>query len=175
MESMPRALFVAGLLAAGLLLASCANEPLPAPPPPGPAPEAMVASIRAAAGSAEDELAVQPLRDSMVEGLRDEAAQRERAHDYAGAAAALDQALAVTPEDPAVLQERAEAAVLLREFAAAEAFAHKAWTLGAQVGPLCRRHWATIEQVRLARADAAGARSARTQLEACTVGAPPRY
>ena len=159
-----------------LLLAACASSPLPdAPSVPAVAPEAMVATIRAAAGEADDELAVQPLRDPMVEDLRRRASQAEQARRYQEAADALDQALAVTPDDPAVLQERAEAAILLGDLAGAEAFAQKAWTLGAKVGPLCRRHWAAIEQVRLARGDAASAASAKVQFDACRVGAPARY
>lgn len=159
-----------------LLLAACASDPLPdAPATPAIAPEAMVATVRAAAGDAEDELAVQPLRDPMVEDLRHRAAEAERARKYQDAADALDQALAVTPDDPAVLQERAEAAILLRDLDGAEAFAHKAWTLGAKVGPLCRRHWSAIEQVRLARGDGAGAASAKVQSDACRVAGPARY
>lgn len=158
------------------LLAACASAPLPdAPSAPAVAPETMVATIRAAAGDADDELAVQPLRDAMVEDLRRRALQAEQAHRYQDAADALDEALAVTQDDPAVLQERAEAAILLGDLAGAEAFAHKAWTLGAQVGPLCRRHWSAIEQVRLARGDAAGAASAKVQLDACRVAGPARY
>lgn len=159
-----------------LLLAACASDPLPeAPSAPAIAPETMVATVRAAAGDADDELAVQPLRDPMVEDLRRRAAEAERARDYKGAADALDEALAATPDDPAVLQERAEAALLLGDLDGAEAFAHKAWTLGAKVGPLCRRHWSAIEQVRLARGDAAGAASAKVQFEACRVSGPARY
>ena len=128
------------LLVPLLLLAACASDPLPdAPAAPSIAPETMVATIRAAAGDADDELAVQPLRDPMVEDLRRRAGEAERARKYQDAAAALDEALAVTPDDPAVLQERAEAAILLGDLDGAEAFAHKAWTLGAKVGPLCRR------------------------------------
>lgn len=159
-----------------LLLGACASDPLPTPPAkPEVAPEAMVAAVRAAAGDADDELAVQPLRDPMVEDLRRQAAAHEQARRYGDAAGALDEALRVTPDDPAVLQERAEASLLLGDFAAAEAFAHKAWTLGAKVGPLCRRHWEAIAQARLARADAAAATQARQAGAACTVEGPARY
>jgi Flp pilus assembly protein TadD len=159
-----------------LLIAACASDPLPAPPAaPAVAPEAMVAAVRAAAGDADDELAVQPLRDPMVEDLRRQAAAHEQARRHDAAAATLDEALQATPDDPAVLQERAEAALLLGDFAGAENFAHKAWTLGAKVGPLCRRHWEAIAQARLARADAAGAAQARQAGVACTVEGPARY
>jgi len=158
-----------------LALAACASPPPPPAVPAGPAPEAMVAAIRAAAGPDGQELNVQPLRDSMVEDLRRQAAELERKHLYRASADALDRAIAINPEDPALLQERAEAAVLLRDFDGAETLAQRAYAQGAQVGPLCRRHWATIEQVRKARGDAAGATAARTKLDACTVAPPPRY
>lgn len=163
------------LLGAMVLLAACATPPAPPPVPAGPAPEAMVAAIRAAAGPASQELNVQPLRDTMVEDLRRQAAELERKHLYRASADALDRAIAIQPEDPALLQERAEAAVLLRDFEGAESLAQRAYAQGAQVGPLCRRHWATIELVRRARGDAAGATEARTKLDACTVAPPPRY
>lgn len=158
-----------------VLLAACATPPAPPPVPAGPAPETMVAAIRAAAGPDSQELNVQPLRDTMVEDLRRQAGELERKHLYRASADALDRAIAIQPEDPALLQERAEAAVLLRDFDGAESLARRAYAQGAQVGPLCRRHWATIEQVRKARGDAAGATAARTKLDACTVAPPPRY
>lgn len=158
-----------------LAVAACATPP-PAPPvPAGPAPEAMVAAIRAAAGPDARELDIQPLRDSMVEDLRRQAAELERKRLYRASADALDRAIAINPDDPALLQERAEAAVLLRDFDGAEQLARRAWGQGAQLGPLCRRHWATIGQVRGARGDTAGATDAKARLDACTVAPPPRY
>lgn len=161
-----------------ILLVACASAP---PPEPAVAsltsdtPEQMVASIRAAAGDGTGELSVQPLRDPMVDDLRERAEQLHAAGDHVAAAAALDQAMELAPDDPALLQERAEAAILLRDFTAANTLAERAYALGAQVGPLCRRHWATIEQVRLVAGDAEGARSASTQVEGCKVAGPERY
>ena len=161
-----------------LLLAACSTTP-PAPPPPAAlthaSPEAMVAAIRAAAGNDERELAVQPLRDPMVEDLRQSATRLEAQQHYVEAAAALDKALAIVPEDPALLQERAEAALLLKDPATAEALARRAYGLGAKVGPLCRRHWTTVRQTRLLAGDAAGAAQALTQAEACKVAGPNRF
>ena len=138
-------------------------------------PETLVASIRAAAGNDEDELAVQPLRDPHVEDLRQQAVQLERNHLYRAAATVLDQALAINPDDPAVLQERAEVAILLRDFDQAETLARHAYESGAKVGPLCRRHWATIEQVRIANDDAVNAASAKAQIETCKVAGQNRF
>lgn len=138
-------------------------------------PAQMVAAIRAAAGDGEGELAVQPLRDPAVEDLREDAQRLEAQGDPAAAAEALDRAIAIVSDDPALLQERAELALLLGDPALAGALAERAHRLGAQVGPLCRRHWATLEQVRLLAADPAGAAEARARVAACTLAPPPRY
>lgn len=168
------------LLLSGLtiVLAGCVStEPAPAAAAaPGRAdPVQMVATVRAAAGSGEGELAVQPLRDSMVEDLRQQAVALEGERKYAEAGVALDHALEITPEDPAVLQERAEAALLLQDFAGAEGYARKAFEIGSQVGPLCRRHWATIRAVRYAAHDGTGAAQASKQMAACKVAPPDRF
>jgi hypothetical protein len=161
-----------------LLLAACASAPPPASratPLTTATPAQMVALVRAAAGDGDGELAVQPLRDPMVEDLRQDAARMEMQGLHAEAAAALDRALAIMPDDPAVLQERAEAALLLRDYAGSEQRALRAYELGARVGPLCRRHWTAIRLARLARGDAAGAAEARPRIDACRLAAPARY
>ena len=146
---------------------------------------AAVAAIRAAGGAAAAELDIQPLRDPQVEDLRQQASGLEARRMYRAAADALDTALAINPDDPALLQERAEAALLLHQLPDAERFAQRAFATGSKVGPLCRRHWETIAQVRLALATVpaqagpvasqAGAADARRQRDACTVAAPNRF
>lgn len=132
------------VISAGLLLlASCTSAP-PAPEWSGPAPEQLVAEIRAAGAFEKGELDVQPLRDPMIEDLRAQAVRFESARRYPDAAAALDKALAIAPEDPALLQERAEVAILQKNLDKAATLARDAYALGGKVGPLCRRHWATI-------------------------------
>lgn len=131
-----------------------------APPPDwaGPTPEARVAAIRAAGAAVEGEFEVRPLREPRIEEWSEAAAAHERAGRPAEAAAALDQALAQSPDDPALLQARAEVALLLRDPVGAERLARRAHAAGGTLGPLCRRHWATVEQVALlaqARAEAA--------------------
>lgn len=158
-----------------LALGACATAPPPVTATPSTTPEAMVAAIRAAAGHAGAELAVQPLRDPMVEDLREQAQQLERQRRYPEAVAALEHALQLVPDDPALLQERAEAALLSHDFARAAQLARRAWELGARVGPLCRRHQETLRQLRLAAGDLEGAGSAQVQREACTVAGPARY
>lgn len=159
-----------------LALAACVTPP-PAVKAPvdTTTPAQRLAAVDAAAGNDDKELAVQPLRDSEVEDLRQAAHARREANDLTGAAAALDQALAIMASDPSVLQDRAEIALLQGDWAAAETFARKSVELGSRTGPLCRRHWATIEQSRLARGEKENAASAHAQLDGCTVPGIMRY
>ena len=129
---------------AAVLVAGCASTP----PEPAPVsltsatPEEMVAAIDGAAGSGDAELAVQPLRDPMVEDLREQA-QRARAQGrYDEAAAALDRALAIVADDPALLQERAEAALLQRDFERATGqLAERAFAWLRRSGRCAGRQW----------------------------------
>lgn len=189
---MPRAWWATGSLAA--LLAACAAPTKPAAAPAYDA-VALVKTIRGAGAAAATELDVQPLRDPQVEDLRQQAAQLEARRMYRGAADLLDRAMALNAEDPALLQDRAELALLLRDAAQAEQLAKQAIALGSTTGPLCRRHWETLLQTALLRANdrvirrgegaaratarvgaaAAEVRNARTQRDACTVAAPNRF
>ncbi len=158
-------------------LAGCASPPPPPPAAPTVAPSQRLAAIdaAAAAGVAETEQTVQPRRDPQGEDLRESAQPRRQAGDLAGAAALLDQALGIVANDPGVLQERAEIALLQGDDAAAERYAKQAIDLGSKTGPLCRRHWATIEQSRLARGEQQNADSAHAQIASCTVPGVKRY
>jgi|SRR5690554_349663 len=158
-----------------LLAAGCAAVPARQEARNMPVPGDMVAAVRAQAVADDTELAVQPLRDPRVEDLRIEAARLEESGDIAAAARALDEAMAIVDNDPALMQERAEVALLQGDFALAGSLAERAWVLGAQVGPLCRRHWATLEQLRLGEGDHGGAALAREQIAACRVTGPVRY
>lgn len=115
------------------------------------------------------------LRDPQVDDLRETAKAKRQIGDLAAAAAALDQALGLVSGDPAILQERAEVAVLQGDWNASERFAKQAIELGSKTGPLCRRHWATIEQARLARGEKENAASAKAQIVGCTVPGVKRY
>lgn len=189
---MMRGLWMGGCLAA--LLVGCA-APTKSTATPAFDAVALVQTIRAAGAATSTELDVQPLRDPQVEDLRQQAAQLEARRMYRGAADLLDRAMALNPEDPALLQDRAELAMLLHDAAQAEQLARQAIALGSTTGPLCRRHWETVLQSALLRANdrvirrgegeaqaiarvgeaAAEVRNARTQRDACTVAAPNRY
>lgn len=184
--------FPGGWLLVAALLAGCA-----AVPPRTIVFDAatVVDAIRAAGAASATELEVQPLRDPQIEDLRQQAAQLEQKRMYRGAADLLDQAVAINPDDPALLQDRAELALLLRDPAEAERFAWRALAQGSATGPLCRRHWETLAQTALLRANdrvirrdeslaqatrrvgaaAAEVRYARMKRESCTVAAPERF
>jgi tetratricopeptide (TPR) repeat protein len=201
---MPAVLVRVGCIVAMLALGACASAP-PLPVWSGSEPEAIVAEIRAAQAfegtkATPGELEVQPLRDPMVEDLRQQAVVHERAKRYLEAAAALDRALAISPDDPALLQDRAETAVLTRDIDRAERLATDAYERGAKVGPLCRRHWATVaavlrERAQQRRGQAAASKrdedrvrfeneargvdaraiDAKRRIDDCTLTGPPRY
>ncbi|MFO3705591.1 hypothetical protein ACI6Q5_11505 [Xanthomonas codiaei] len=165
------------LAAACATLAACVSAP-PTPPPTSvdpTTPTQRLLLIEREAGADDTELSVQPLRDPQVDDLRDTAKSKRQTGDLTGAAAVLDQALGLVSGDPAILQERAEVAVLQADWPAAERFAQRAIELGSRTGPLCRRHWATIEQSRLARGEKENAASAKAQIAGCTVPGMKRY
>ncbi len=182
------------VVAGALLLTACTTPPERTSAPAFDAAP-IVQAIRAAGEAAASELDVQPLRDPQVEDLREQAAQLEARHMYRGAAELLDRAIQLNAADPALLQERAELAFLLRDAGEATQFAKQAIDLGSATGPLCRRHWETLLQAALLRANdrvvrrgeseaeatarvgaaAAEVRAARTRRDACTVAAPNRY
>jgi Flp pilus assembly protein TadD len=162
------------VLTAALLLplAACVTEPPPAPapaPPPRVTPTQALNAVLAQAKADDRELAIQPVRDPEVEDLRETSVAAQKRGDWKASAEALNQALLISPEDPAVLQERAEVALALGDWERAETLSRKALELGSRTGPLCRRHWATIEQSQLARGQDQNASSAHTQIASCTV------
>ena len=168
-----------------LLLAGCASAPPePVSPPPDFDAAAAVAAIRAAGTASGGELDVQPLRDPQVSDLGEEAARLEAGRLYQAASERVDQALAVAPDDPNLLQQRAELALLLGEADEAERLALRARAAGTEVGPLCRRNWETVVRAREGGSrppDAAAAlprvsvEEAARRRDACTVAPPPRY
>lgn len=165
----------ASFLVSVALLAGCSSAPPPAAPVDTTTPAQRLAAVEKTAGVDDTELSVQPLRDPQVEDLREDAKRRRAAGDLAGAAAALDQALKLVADDPGSWQDRAEVALLQGDWAGAEQYAKRAVDLGSKTGPVCRRHWATIEQARLARGEKENAASAKAQIEGCTVPGIKRY
>lgn len=160
------------------LLAGCGMFAVAPPPPPPPTPLPaydQVAAIRAAGARDKSIIDVNPLADPGVSALRDAATRDEQARRYSDAAGKLDQALKLTPDSPELLQERAEVAVRLKDFSTAERLAHRSWSLGPKLGPLCARNWQTVVEMRLQARDQAGAASARKWVQQCHKAGVPRY
>lgn len=146
----------------------------PAAPRVVPDPD-MLGAIRAAGDREKSVIDVNPLRDAGISALQDAAKSDEQAGRYADAAAKLDQAIKLSPEAPDLLQDRAEVAISLKDFARAERLAHQSWSLGPRLGPLCARNWQTIVEMRLQAGDAGGAATARKWLASCHKAGVPRY
>lgn len=159
---------------ASLLLAGCFAASPPEQGAVRPARD-MVAAIRAAGAREQSVIDVAPLRDPGIGAWQDAARADERAGRYADAAARLDQALKLVPESPELLQDRAEVAVRLHDYATAERLARQSWSLGPQLGPLCARNWQTVVEMRLQAGDAAGADAARKGVQGCHKEGVPRY
>ena len=160
------------------MLAGCASAPsqtaAPAPEPISTA--ALIAAIRAAGAHDGSVVNVVPLRPPGVQALLDHARADEDAGHWHAAATALDQALALDPRAPDVLQDRAEAAVALARWAQAETLAQRSWTLGPRVGALCARNWQTVLEMRRLTGvgKGNGVAQARAALAACKVSGPAR-
>jgi len=159
---------------ASLLLAGCFNAPPQEERPVRPAYD-MVAAIRAAGAREQSVIDVAPLRDPGVSAWQDAAQADERAGRYTDAAAKLDQALKLNPDSPDLLQDRAEVAIRLHDYAGAERLARQSWSLGPQLGPLCARNWQTVVEMRLQAGDEAGAGAARKGVQGCHKEGVPRY
>lgn len=132
-------------------------------------PAQRLSAVNQVAAADDSELSVHPLRNTENDDLRRNARSKRDAGDLVGSASLLDQALQVVSADPETLQERAEVSLLQGQWNQAEQFAEHAIKLGSTAGPLCRRHWATIEQSRLALHQDALAAQAHTSIAQCTV------
>lgn len=161
---------------AAALLSACVTAPEPAAPARPAAPSYdLVGSIRAAGAREKSVIDVAPLRDPGVSELQDAAQNDEHAGRYRDAASKLDAALKLSPDSPDLLQDRAEIAVRLRDFATAEKLARQSWSIGPKLGPLCARNWQTIVEIRLQAGDLPGATAARKDVQACHKEGIPRY
>ncbi|HEX7338407.1 MAG TPA: tetratricopeptide repeat protein [Rhodanobacteraceae bacterium] len=148
-----------------VLLVAC-TQPAPRAAQP-PSAARLVASIQAAGAKADSSLHVAPLRDPAVTRLLQRAHYQESLGKFARAAATVDDALKVTPDSPALLQDRAELAIRLGQYAQAEQLARRSYALGPKTGGLCARNWQTVAEMRRIAGDAAGAKAAHQALAHC--------
>jgi len=161
---------------AATLLAGCASAPVERSAPSRSVPLSAVEIVAAVQVAGRDgvELVVTPLVDPQVKDLRERAAQAQAAGRWDRAERALEKALAITPDDPDLLQWRAEVSVLRGARDEAEALARRSIELGPQSGPLCRRNWTLVKLLRAARGEAENVASAQAMLARCTIAPPVR-
>jgi predicted Zn-dependent protease len=159
-----------------LLLAACSQPTAPSQATrPTVSDEQMLASIHAAGEKEKSVIDVNPLRDPGVAALQDAAEGDQRVGKYSDAAAKLDQAIKISPNSPDLLQDRAELAIRLKDYANAEQFAHRSWELGPKLGPLCARNWQTVAELRQRAGDDAGAAAAAKGVAECHKEGMQRY
>jgi len=159
-----------------LLLAACSEPVAPSQATrPSRTDDQMLASIRAAGDKEKSAIDVNPLRDPGVAALQDAAEGDLRMGKYDQAANKLDQALKISPNSPDLLQDRAELANHLKDYANAEQLAHRSWELGPRLGPLCARNWQTIAELRAHAGDDTAAVNATKSVEQCHVEGLHRY
>lgn len=166
-----------GAMLLTIALAGCASAPSPpaATTRPEVDPAALLARLRAqAASEGAESVDVVPLRDA------ERAHRLARAHqlavrgEIAAARAEIAAALARSPDDPELLQEAAELALLERDWEQALRLAGRSYEHGPRLGELCRRNWLLVGAVRGVRADAEGEAMARYRLGLCSPPGPVR-
>jgi tetratricopeptide (TPR) repeat protein len=160
---------------AAVLSAGCGTTPTAPASAVAPPPHDQVAAIRAAGDREQSIIDVTPLREPGIAALQDAAKRDEQTGHYADAAAKLDQAIKLNSDSPDLLQDRAEMAIRLKDYAKAEQLAHKSWSIGPRLGPLCARNWQTIVEMRLQAHDASSAATARKWVLQCHKAGVPRY
>lgn len=155
-----------------IVLAGCAHTGSESPgenASPAPQPAAALAAIRAAGESLDSAVQVQPLRDAAIEGALARARAAEKAARPGEAVEQCEQALALDPTAPDILQYRAELAILQGKWADAERYALASFEHGPRVGTLCARNWQTVVEARTALDDEPTAAQARKRLAQCRV------
>jgi Flp pilus assembly protein TadD len=151
------------------LLAACSSTE---PPPPKAAKVSQrdwVSHVRAEAAQIASSVEVVPLVDPELDDLRAAARTQESSGDVESATKTIEQALALHPQDPALLQWRAELALAVTAWKDAERIAQRSYDLGPRLGEICVRNWLTIEAARTERGDKPGAASAAAQVANCQV------
>ena len=158
-----------------VLLAACASAP---PPEPAPAPKPKidrVAAVRAGAAASAESVELIPLQNPAVEYLREESLKLEAQAKFAAAAQKIDQALGIEPQNPQLIQLKAEALLRAEKYLDAEKMAMKSYETGQHIGRWCTRNWLLVAESRAALGDTNTADSARKRASNCPVGPLIKY
>lgn len=164
----------AGSLCVVLLLGACAGAP-PEPVPPPPPKRDRVAAVRTGAEASAISVELEPVQNPGVVYLREESARLEAAAKFAEAAKKIEMALGIEPENPHLLQLKAEALLRAEKYLDAEKLAMKSFDTGARIGRWCTRNWLLIAESRDALGDLKTSESARQRSKGCPVGPLIRY
>ncbi len=143
-------------------------EPVPVVIKP---PRDWVGEIRAEANKAGSAFDIKLIQSPAIDALLQRVDLLEQQKDYARANELLRQAQTIEPNNPLVLQHRAEAQLRSTSFDSAEALALQSFQQSAQLGPLCVRNWLTIAAARAERKNTVGEQEAREFAKKCDV--PP--
>lgn len=150
------------------LLVGCAGPP--------PAPSGSAQQVRTASSSPQSAgLQVFTLRDPVVVELSEAALRAEQQRDWDRAAQLLNRALQLAPDDPGLLQQRAELHLEQSQWAEAIELAGQSYDIGPKVGELCQRNWRTKALAHDRLGDASKARQAQQRQDACVVRPPERF
>ncbi len=158
-----------------LLLGSCASTPPPPPEPPTPPARDRVAELRSQALSTFTAMEVAPLQNPSVDLLLQQASELEAAGQHADAAARIEEALTIEPDNPRLWQLKAETLLRNELFLDAEKLAMKSYDLGSRIGEWCMRNWLTIAESRDALGDVNTSVAARERAQKCPVQAHQRF
>ena len=171
-----------GWCAVALLLAACGG---PATRPEavttavdevvaGPEPIVAAALVEEARASGPT-LEVAPLENPAVEMLVTQADKSREQADPDTAAALLQRALRLEPDNPRLWQRLAEIRLEQGRYLEAEEMAMRSLRHSARVGEWCRRNWLTLRETRRALGDPVESERAANEAVACLRPPPPRY
>jgi predicted Zn-dependent protease len=130
-----------------------------------------VSEIRAEAIKAGSAFDIKLIQSPAIDALLQRVDLLEQQKAYAQANELLRQAQTIEPNNPLVLQHRAEAQLRAVSYASAEALALQSFNQSAQLGPLCVRNWLTIAAARAELKNTIGESEARESAKKCDV--PP--
>lgn len=157
------------LLAAGLL-AACSS----APKDPDWGDE-VDARVRQPAQQDSAGIQVFPLANPAVTQLMADASTAESGGDYDQAAALLERAMRIQPQNPEILQSMAEVLLRVRDYQQALNFAGRSYDLGPRVGEICSRNWRTISVARERLGDHGGSVEAEKKAGNCMSTKPKGF
>ena len=143
---------------------------------PSSAPDSEV-DTRVREPAQQDSAGIQvfPLQNPAVKELLADAGTAEASGDYDQAAALLERALRIQPQDPEILQNMAEVQLHVEDYQQALNFASRSYDVGPRVGEICSRNWRTISVAREHLGDRDGSQQAEQRAGNCMSTKPKSF